>query len=96
MKRLEKHDPSKTLRDSKKILRHVREFMNEGDYLSAMELLGGLLVRLNKSRAAKEVGITRQSLYNYLEGKRTPDIKVFSKMLKLAAELSEKPELVTA
>jgi len=96
MKNLKSHSPRKTLRDSRKILRHVHEFLDEGDHLSAMELLGGLLIRLNKSRVAEELGITRQSLYNYIYGKRTPDIKIFSRMLKLAGELSEKAELVAA
>ncbi|OIO08407.1 MAG: hypothetical protein AUJ52_08215 [Elusimicrobia bacterium CG1_02_63_36] len=96
MKGLKNHNPNKTLRDNRKILRHVHEFLDEGDHRSAMELLGGLLIRLNKTRAATELGITRQSLYNYIDGKRTPDIEVFSKMLKLAGELSEKAELVAA
>ncbi|MEE8424693.1 MAG: helix-turn-helix domain-containing protein [Elusimicrobiota bacterium] len=96
MKAIKEHSPSKSLRDSQKILRHVHEFLAEGDHLSAMELLGGLLIRLNKSRAAKELGITRQSLYNYIRGKRIPNIKVFSRMMKLAGELSNKPELAAA
>ncbi len=78
--RLYNHDTSKTLGDSKLVMKTVMECLREGDHESAIEVLAASLEHLNKTKLERVYGIPRRTSYNLLQRKSIPRLDFVAKL----------------
>ncbi len=74
------HDTSVTLSHPKLVFKTFMECLEEGDSVSAREVLAASLRHLNKSRLAKHYHIPRRTAYNLLNRKGTPNLDLVAKV----------------
>ncbi len=77
------YDPTVTLRDPVFIHKAILQALGEGDFEAVVEIYRAHLRVLNRTRAAKGLGISRQSVHKMLRSGNTPSLKTFTAFMKL-------------
>ncbi len=75
-------DFTKTLGDPDRVFQTFLVCLQEGDYRSALEVLVGGLMHVNKSQFARRHGIPRRTLYNLLDKKSDPSLELVAKICR--------------
>lgn len=83
-------DFTKTLGDPDRVFRTFLVCLQEGDYRSALEVLVGGLMHVNKSQFARRYGIPRRTLYNLLDKKSAPSLQLVAKICHALKQESAK------
>jgi len=74
-------DPDKILADKDKIAKAVFQSFMDNDPDAVIEILDAHLRTVNKSQFAKSAGISRSTLYDALDGKKNPTIRVLAQCI---------------
>lgn len=74
------HDTSVTLSNPRLVFKTFMECLEEGDSVSAREVLAASLRHLNKSYLAKHYHIPRRTAYNLLSRKGVPNLELVAKV----------------
>ena len=77
------YDPTVTLRDPAFIHKAILQAVGEGDFEAVVEIYRAHLRVLNRTRAAKGLGISRQSVHKMLRSANIPSLKTFTAFMKL-------------
>lgn len=72
------HDPSATLRDPAFIRSAILQALDEGDYDEVVDIYRSHLRVLNRTRAAKAMGVSRQYLHKMIRTTPSPSLKTFA------------------
>jgi DNA-binding phage protein len=77
------HDPTVRLRDPKFIKKAILEALEEGDYRAVVEIYQAHLRVLNRTRTAKALHVSRQSIHKMLKPANSPSLKTFTTFMKV-------------
>jgi DNA-binding phage protein len=76
------YDPTITLRDPKFIHEALLQALAEGDFPGVVEIYKAHLRVLNRSRTAKALNISRQSIHKMLKPSGNPSLRTFTAFMK--------------
>lgn len=76
------YDPTITLRDPKFIREALLEALAEGDFQGVVDIYRAHLRVLNRSRTAKALHISRQSIHKMLKPAGNPSLRTFTAFMK--------------
>lgn len=76
------YDPTITLRDPKFIREALLEALAEGDFPAVVQIYRAHLRVLNRSRTAKALHISRQSIHKMLKPTGNPSLRTFTAFMK--------------
>ncbi len=83
------YDPTVTLRDPKFIRKALLQALTAGDFTAVVEIYRAHLRVLNRSRTARALNISRQSVHKMLKPSGTPSLRTFAAFMKfLNSELT--------
>lgn len=80
------HDPTIRLRDPKFIKKALLEALEEGDYESVVGIYKSHLRVLNRTRTAKALHVSRQSVHKMLKASNSPSLRTFTNFMKIVSE----------
>ncbi|MBI4056059.1 MAG: helix-turn-helix transcriptional regulator [Elusimicrobia bacterium] len=75
------YDPTITLKKPKFILKAILQSLAEGDYEAVMEIWRSHLDVMNRTRAAKALGISRQYVHKILNRSTQPSLQTFTQYM---------------
>ena len=76
------YDPTVTLRDPAFIKKAMLEALAEGDFNDVVDIYRSHLRVLNRSRSAKILKVSRQSIHKMLKPGGTPSLRTFTTFMK--------------
>jgi DNA-binding phage protein len=76
------YDPTITLRDPKFIREALLEGLAEGDFEGIVQIYRAHLRVLNRTRSAKALHISRQSIHKMLKPTGNPSLRTFTAFMK--------------
>ncbi|MDE2143699.1 MAG: hypothetical protein KGL74_08135 [Elusimicrobia bacterium] len=76
------HDPTITLRDPAFIKQAMIEALAAGDFEGVVDLYRAHLRVLNRTRSAKILKVSRQSIHKMLKPGGTPSLRTFTTFMK--------------
>lgn len=87
-KNLKKHNPSKSLKNSKKVQKALLECIAENDLEAFREILLGHIEASDKESIAKLSGVSLRTIYRMLEKGSNPTIKNVSAVINALSKAS--------
>jgi DNA-binding phage protein len=75
-------DPTIELRDPKFIQQAIYEALADGDFPGVVQIYRAHLRVLNRTRAAKSLKISRQSVHKMLKPSANPSLRTFTAFMK--------------
>ncbi|MEG7665041.1 addiction module antidote protein [Hafnia paralvei] len=85
--KLKEYDIAEHLNSEEEMQMYLNEILESGDPALVLSALGDIARARNMSQLSKEVGMSREGLYNALSGKGNP---TFSAMMKITKALGLK------
>ena len=76
------YDPTITLRDPKFIQRALLQALAAGEFQAVVDIYRAHLRVLNRSRTAKELSVSRQSIHKMLKPSGNPSLRTFTAFMK--------------
>jgi DNA-binding phage protein len=76
------YDPTITLRDPKFIQKAMFQALAEGDFQGVVDIYRAHLRVLNRTRSAKALHISRQSIHKMLKPSGNPSLRTFTAFMK--------------
>ena len=76
-------DPTTSLRDPKKIHAAILSAMVAGEYEAMVDIFKAHLRVINRTRAAKSLGVSRQYVHKMLRSSAAPSLRTFAKFLTM-------------
>jgi len=76
------YDPTITLRDPAFIKKAMLEALAKGDFDSVVDIYRAHLRVLNRTRSAKILHVSRQSIHKMLKPSGTPSLRTFTAFMK--------------
>ena len=80
------HDPTIRLRDPKFIREAVLKALEAGDYESVVTIYKAHLRVLNRTRTAKVLHVSRQSIHKMLKTSNSPSLRTFTAFMKVLSD----------
>jgi|CXWL01.1.fsa_nt_gi DNA-binding phage protein len=80
------HDPSIALSDPKLIRAAILESLDDGDYEDVLDIYRSHLRVLNRTHAAKAMGVSRQYIHKMLKAPNKLSLKTFVAFMKALKE----------
>jgi|CXWL01.1.fsa_nt_gi DNA-binding phage protein len=77
------YDPAEKLRDPKFIKKAVLQALAEGDDEAVVTILQAHLRVLNRSKAAKQMHVSRQAIHRLIVGSRKPSLPMLGAFMRL-------------
>ncbi len=74
-------DPDKILADKNKVAVAILQSFMENDPDAIIEILDGHIQAVNKAKFSKNAGISRSTLYDMLEGRKNPTLRVLTQCI---------------
>ncbi len=84
------HDPTISLSDPKLIRAAILESLDDGDYEDVLRIYRSHLRVLNRTHAAKAMGVSRQYIHKMLKAPNKLSLKTFVAFMKALKEASPK------
>ncbi len=84
--KVEDFDPSDELRDPEFVKNAILEALSEGDGESVVAIVRAHLRILNRSRAAVQMGVSRQLIHRLIAGSRSPSLPTLGAFMGLLKE----------
>jgi DNA-binding phage protein len=82
------YDPTLRLRDPKFIKKALLQALDEGDYQAVVEIYQAHLRVLNRTKSAKALHVSRQSVHKMLKPSNSPSLRTFTTFMKILTEKS--------
>lgn len=76
------YDPTVTLRDPAFIKKTMLQALAEGDFNDVVDIYRSHLRVLNRTRSAKILNVSRQSIHKMLKPSGTPSLRTFTAFMK--------------
>ena len=80
------HDPTIRLRDPKFIRKAVLEALEAGDYEGVVTVYKAHLRVLNRTRTARALRVSRQSVHKMLKASHSPSLRTFTAFMKVLSD----------